>query len=258
MELFDEDDPLRKAVWQWGETHHLNSDWCYDAAFLSLKTWHQFKERAGKWFETLPFYGHPDYLGFGSQLMVHNLASLPRDSLNEEQEALVDSFTKRQFVESFDEHQRAFLSYYPFDPHTYSDEFFLEQIEQLIEGGTPSVNPVLPVLNLLNTADREKLRSLLLERAKDLWERLKQIAEENSSVKLMEVGADELSKHLEWAVKYQVFDERYYSIEGYKYEHQCDKRRVYVNVRKETLRIIELVDLKPRPAFKGRSRSKNC
>ncbi|MFL6213608.1 MAG: hypothetical protein ACJ74J_06895 [Blastocatellia bacterium] len=180
---------------------------------------------------------------------------MPRDSLNEEQKALVDSFTKRQFVESFDEHQRAFLSYYPFDPHIYSDEFFLEQIEQLIESGTPSVNPVLPVLTLLNISDREKLRFMLFERAKELWERLKQVAGKESSVKPMEVGADEINKHLEWAVRYQVFEERFYLIEGSKWKDQWDKKKAYAKVRKAALHILESVDLNPRPATRGRRRN---
>ena len=252
IEAFDEDDPVRKALCQWGSTHHLNSDWCYDVALMSLKNWHQFKERAGKQFNAIPFYGHPDYLGFGSLVMVRNLASMPRDSLNKEQKALVDSFSKQQFVQFFNEHERAFLSYYSYDPHIYSDEFFFEQVEQLIEMGLPSVNPALPVLNLLNNSDRDALRSILLKRASELWGRLKQFAKENSSVKLMEVGADEVSKHLEWAVRYQVFEESYYSIEGYKYTRKSDKQKVYVKVRKAALRILKLVDLTPRTTARGR------
>lgn len=255
--LLDEDDPLRKAIWQWGETYHLNSDWCYEMALQSLNDWYQFKSRIGKCFESLPFYGHPDYLGFGSLAMVYNMASMPRDSLSEEQKKLVDSFNKQQFIESFDEQQRAFLSVYTFDPHITDDESFFSQVKELIEMGLPPVNPALPVLNLLSPIDRDKLRRLLFKRATELWERLKQIAEENHSVKLLELGANEVSKHLEWAVRYQVFEERYYSIEGNKYEHQCDKQKAYANVRKETLKIIKLVDLKPRTALKGRSRSRN-
>ena len=252
--LFDEDDPLRQAIWQWGETYHLNSDWCYEVALKSLQNWHQFKARIGKRFQSLPFYAHPDYLGFGSLVMVHKLASMPRDSLSEEQRALVDSFDKQHFVESFDEQQRAFLSAYPYDPHVTGDETFFSQVKELIEMGLPSVNPLLPVLNLLNQFDRDALRRVLFKRATELWERLKQVAEENMSVKLMEVGADEVSKHLEWAVRYQVFDERYRSIEAYRYKYSSDKKRAAVNVRKQVLKVLNLVDLHPRPAIKGRRR----
>lgn len=255
--LFDEDDPLRKSIWLWGEKYHLNSAWCYEMALMSLQHWYQFKAGIGKRFRSIPFYANPDYLGFGSLVMVYNLAGMPRDSLTDEQKALVDSFNKHHLVESFDEQQRAFLSVYTYDPHITDDESFFSQVKELIEMGSPSVNPVLPVLNLLNSDDRKALRDTLLKRATELWERLKRVAEENSSVKLMEVGADEVNIHLEWAVRYQVFDERYYAIKGDKYIYQWDKQKAYANVRKEALRILKLVDLKPRTALKGRSLSNN-
>ncbi|HEX5736845.1 MAG TPA: hypothetical protein VF131_28705 [Blastocatellia bacterium] len=245
--LFGEDDPLRKAIWQWGETYHLNSEWCYEVALLSLQNWHQFNDRAGKRFTPPPFYGHPNYLGFGSLVMVHNLASMRRDSLNERQKALVDSFSEQEkrFVESFNERQRAFLSSYSLDPHIQSDAFSLNQMEGLIDAGLS-----LPVFNLLGSQEFKNLRDTLFERATELLERVNETAKKNSSVKPMEVGADEVNKHLEWAVRYQVFEESYYSIEGNKYGHRRDKLRAYARVRKGVLRILELVDLKPRAAIR--------
>jgi len=251
--LFDKDDPLRNAIWQWGEKYHLNSDWCYDIALKSLQSWHQFKESLGERFVTLPFYGHPDYLGFGSLAMVHRLSSMPRDSLSEQQKSLVDSFSG-QLVSSFNERERAFLSYYAHDPHSMDDELFFNRVQHLIEAGLLSVNSTLPVLNLLNRSDLDKLRNILLERAKNLLERVKETAKRISSVVPREVGADEVSKHIEWAVRYQVFDERYYSIEACKSGYPRDKKSAAVNVRRQALRMLSRVDLTPRPATIGRSR----
>lgn len=84
----DQDDPLRDSIREWGKTYHLNSPWCYDVALRTLQDWHEFKETTVKRFASLPFYGHPDYLGFGSLVGVYELTKMPRGSLNEEQRPL--------------------------------------------------------------------------------------------------------------------------------------------------------------------------
>ncbi|HJQ26883.1 MAG TPA: hypothetical protein VKA60_23415 [Blastocatellia bacterium] len=252
--LLDEDDPLRISIQQWGEAYHLSSAWCYDVALRTLQHWHLFKEAAGKGFESIPFHAHPDYLGFGSQLMANDLARMPQDSLNDEQKELAGSFKKRRFVESFNEQQRAFLSRYPFDPHSISYGFFWEQIEGLIEAGLFS--PGLPILGILRKSELNDLRDTIRERAKELWKRLKQVAEENNSVKPMEVGASEINRHVEWAVRYQIFGEDYSLIDSRKCEHPGDKHRAGVRVRKAVIKILGLIDLEPRRTAKGRRRNR--
>ena len=147
--LLDADDPLRKAIQQWGETYHLNSAWCYDVALRTLQNWHDFKETAGKWFAFVPSFAHANFIGFASLVDIYKLISLPPDSLTELQKEFLASsrFSEqdRQFVESFTEQERAFLSMYTHDPHIMSDEHFLNQMEELIKAGIPSVNTYLPV-----------------------------------------------------------------------------------------------------------------
>lgn len=238
--FLDEGDPLRQSVWQWGEKYHLNSAWCYDVALKSLQHWHKYKETVGKRFESLPFYGHPHYLGFSGLALT---ARLNPDSLSEEQRAFLTPLNEQQkaLVNSLSERQIAFLSSYPQDPHVRNDERFLNQIESVVEGGLS-----LPVFNLLSSDEFNRLRRTLLESAQKLWKQIKETAKEISSVDPIEVGKDELDKHLEWAARYQVFDESYYSIEGHKLSDGYDKRRAYAKVRKGARHILELVDLKPR------------
>jgi hypothetical protein len=254
--LLDEDDPLRVSIQEWGETYHLNSSWCYDVALLTLQNWYQFKETTGKRFESLPFYGNPSFLGFGSLLLAQQLASMPRDSLNEDQKKIADSFSEedKRFVNHFSEQQRAYLSYHPYDPHITDDEFFLEEVSNRIEMGLPPVNTALPVLNLLSISDRKELQVTLLKRAKELRDRIKEYAKSIGSVRPQEVGTEEVSKHIEWAVRYQVFEEDYYSIERKKHPHPEDKRKASVNVRKEVLKFLGLINLRPKPTTRGRRR----
>jgi hypothetical protein len=196
---------------------------------------------------------------------------MPRDSLDEFQKELVDSFSEqdRQFVEFFSEEQSAYLSTYYHDPYIQSDEQFIDTakslieteefinaVESLIENALLSVITELPVLNLLSHADRhdlcEKISRDFCEkipgRASELLDRLHEAEKICGSVKPMEVGADEVSKHLEWAVRYQVFDEKFGSIGPCKSEYARDKKSVAVNVRKQVLKMLDRVALYPRPA----------
>jgi hypothetical protein len=251
--LLDTDAPLRESIWAWGETYHLNSNWCYDIALLTLQHWYKFKSTTRKQFEPLPFYGNPIYLSFASLVMAHRLASMPYDSLSKEQKAIVDDFSEgdKQFLAFFNERERVFLSSYPHDPHIMDGEFFSARVEDLIAMALPPVNTALPVLNLLNRNDLEDLRNVLRKRAKMFLKRLNEYAKRNS-IKSREVRVD-VSKRLEWAVRYQVFDERFYSIGSKPHIAQAEKKTAYASVRKEALHILELIDLQPRKSPKGRS-----
>lgn len=243
--LLDQDDPFRASVRQWGETYHLNSTWCYDVVLRTLQHWHEFKETAGKRFTPLPFYSDPNYVGFAYLV---GLARTPRNLLTEEQKAAVDSFDKRQLVHPFTERERDYLSAYPpDDPHIMIDDFSLNEAESYIEEALSS-----PVFKLLSTSRLAEFRGALREEAKKLLDKVKATAKREGAVKPMEV--DEVSKHLEWAVSYQVFDESYYSIEAHKYINATDKHRAAVKIGKQARHILKLVDLKPRPTTKGRSR----
>jgi hypothetical protein len=255
LNLLDADDPLRESIFAWGETYHLNSDWCYEVVLLTLQHWHRFDGETGKRFESLPSYGHQNYLGFGSLVMVYNLANMPSDSLSEVQKALVRDFSEgdEQFVAFFNERERAFLSSYPHDPHIMDDEHFLNRIEGLIEMAVSNGGEVLPVLHLLNKSDRDSLRLTLFKRAKELLKRINEYTKSNS-VKPKELGSDTISEHLKWAVRHQVFDERFYSIESNAHSSQYEKRRAYAKVRKDVLNILSFIDLQPRKPLRGRSR----
>lgn len=131
--------------------------------------------------------------------------------------------------------------------------FSRNQTESLIESALSL--PVFELLSRSRLADVSfPLRCAMHEEVEKLLERVKATAKRDGDGRPMEVGADEVSKHLEWAVSFQVFAESYYLIEGRKYEHSTDKHRAYTNVRRQSLRILEKVDLEPRPAHKGRKR----
>ncbi|HSB09675.1 MAG TPA: hypothetical protein VLM38_09340 [Blastocatellia bacterium] len=251
--LLDQDDPLRASIREWGKTYHLNSAWCYDVALRTLQDWHEFKEITGKRFASVPFYGHPDYLGFSSLLAVYNLAKIPRDSLTEGQKAFVDSFVKWDLLDSFNEQQRAFLSNYPYDPRIMSDKHVRNQTKALIDGALSL--PVFALLSRSRLTDLcRPLRRAMREELEKLMDKVKVTAKRDGDVEPMEVGKKEVKKHLKWAVRFQVFYESYYSIEGRNYDHGSDKHRAYVNVRRQSLRILERVELEPRPAPRGRKR----
>lgn len=247
--LLDQGDPLRASVRQWGETYHLNSTWCYDVALRTLQDWHEFKETAGKRFTSLPFYSDSDYIGLGALSSVQHMAKarakLPASSLTKEQVQLVNSFSDRE---------QAFLSVYPYDPKI--DEFvedgttreiFRNETKAVIEGALS-----LPVFNLLSRTAREELRRALNSSAERLSSKVRRTAKKiYGAVPSMKMA--DASKHVDWAVRYQVFDQSYYSIEGHKYENQKDKQRVYANVRKQSRYILELIDLAPRTNRQGRN-----
>jgi hypothetical protein len=272
--LLSEDDPLRESIWRWGEKYHLNSAWCYEIALSTLHHWYEFKEATGKRFEDIPFYSHPKYLGFGSLVMVYDLTRMPYNSLNKKQKELVDSFSEEDkcLVEFFDEHQRIYMSFYPHDPHIWDDKHFMDQtnelikkalpsINELIEKALPPINYALPVFNLLSKSDRVDLQKILHRRAEELLSRragelLNRINEyaKKNSIQPSEFGED-VNIRFEWAVRYQVFDERFYSIGSNPDMDQFEKQNAYGRVRKAVLHILKLVDLQPKKSPKGRSRT---
>jgi hypothetical protein len=257
----NKNNPLRKSIWQWGEKYHLNSPWCYELAFTTLNHWHRFSGASRAQFQSLPHYAHPKYLGFGSIKMIYDMTRMPYGSLNEGQKKYVDDFSEedKQFMEFFNEQQRIYLSFYPHDPHIWDDNHFELQANRLIENALPSmteliekalppVNSALPVLNLLDEFDRADLQNILCRRLEELFnirrkELLNRINEcaEKDSVQPLEFG-DDVNTRLEWAARFQVFNESYNSIGKGKHS----------NVLARVNELLDLIDLDRRPTTKGR------